>query len=195
MMLLADPLPYRQGFRRLFPNFYRPRIDAILDRSQQCLQIWLTETLFKMTAIGILSFFSLLILGIPLPLTQGILAGIFAFIPNIGPVLSVISPFAIALLDNYWKALAVLIIYGAIGIITNKLLTPLVFKKQQLSVLPLTSVLGQIFFTNLFGLVGLFLALPLTIIFRVWLQEILIEDILNQWQVSTKYQSQRAGKK
>ncbi len=182
MMLLADPVSYRRGFLRLFPKFYRSRMNQILDRSHQCLQMWLSEILFRMTAIGILSFVSLSILDIPLALTQAILAALFAFIPNLGPILTVIPPFAIAILDNYWKAFAVILVYIAIGITTNKILTPLVIKKEQLSVLPLTSILGQVFFTNFFGLLGLVLALPLTIITRVWLQEILIQDILDRWQ-------------
>ena len=194
MMLLAEPEPYRRGFRRLFPKFYRPRIDQILDRSHQCLQMWLRETLFRMTVIGTLSFLGLSTLEIPLALTQAILAAIFTFIPNIGIILSVIPPLAIALLDCYWKAIGVLIIYCAIGIITNYILTPLIIKQKQLSVLPLTSVLGQVFFYNFFGLIGLFLALPLTIIARVWLQEILIEDILNQWKLSRQNQPQEEGR-
>ncbi len=184
MMLLADPVPYRRGFVRLFPKFYRSRIDEILDRSHQYLQMWLQVTLFRMTSIGTLCFLGLSVLTIPLALTQAILAAIFTFIPNIGIILSIIPPLAIALLDNSWKAIGVIIIYCEIAILTNHILSPAIFKQKQLSVLPLTSVLGQVFFTNFFGIMGLFLALPLTIISRVWLQEILIEDILNQWKIS-----------
>jgi predicted PurR-regulated permease PerM len=45
-------------------------------------------------------------------------------------------------------------------------------------------LLAQVFFVSVFGLFGLWLAVPLTLVGQVLVQEILIKDILDRWQSS-----------
>lgn len=181
LMLLADPHPYRKSFIRLFPSFYRRRVDQILQLCDESLRGWLAGILFNMAVIALLSFFGLLLLRIPLALAQATLAGLLTFIPNIGPAVSVIPPMAIALLDSPWKAIAVLILYIVIQQVESNLLTPLVMA-QQVSLLPAITLLAQLFFVTFFGFLGLLLALPLTVVAQVWLKEVLIKDILDEWR-------------
>ncbi|MBZ8182578.1 AI-2E family transporter [Oscillatoria salina] len=185
LMLLADPEPYRRGFVRLFPSFYRRRVEEILLQCDKALQGWLLGILFNMAVIAVFSFVGLLILGIPLALSQAMLAGLLTFIPNIGPALSVIPPIAISLLEDPWKAIAVLILYVIIQQVEGTILTPLVMA-QQVSLLPAVTLLAQVFFASFFGFLGLFLALPLTVVGQVWLKEVLFNDILDSWQAHDK---------
>ncbi|PSO49552.1 MAG: AI-2E family transporter [Cyanobacteria bacterium SW_9_44_58] len=181
VMLLADPTPYRKGFIRLFPSFYRQRVNEILVLCEKSLQGWLMGTLFSMTFLLVLSFIGLLLLDVDLALAQAMLTGLLTFIPNFGPVLSVIPPTAIALLDAPWKSLAVLIFYIILQQVEGTLLTPLVMA-QQVSLFPAFTLLAQVFFATFFGFLGLFLALPLTVVGQIWIQEVLIKDVLDQWQ-------------
>ena len=185
-MLLANPSAYRQGFIRLFPSFYRPKIKHILKECDRSLQGVLTSILFQMVMISLLSFIGLSILSMPLTLAQAMLAGILTFIPNIGPVLSLIPPVTIALLENSWKSVTVFILYIifyiVIQMIENKLLTPLVIKNRK-SISPALTLLSQVFFASFFGVLGFFLALPLALVSQVWLKEVLVKDILDRWKV------------
>lgn len=180
LMLLADPDRYRQAFVRCFPSFYRRRIHDILDRCEVSLRGWLVGIVFNMAVIGGFSGLGLWILHVPLPLANGILAGLLTFIPNIGPALSVIPPMAIALLDSPWKSVAVLVLYFAVQQLETNLLTPYVMA-QQVSLIPAITLLSQFFFATFFGFLGLLLALPLTVVGQVWIQEILLKDILDRW--------------
>jgi predicted PurR-regulated permease PerM len=90
---------------------------------------------------------------------------------------------AIALIEAPWKSLAVLILYIAIQQVESNLLTPIVMA-QQVSLLPAVTLLAQLFFATFFGFLGLFLALPLTVVGQVWLKEVLIKDILDRWDDS-----------
>lgn len=191
LMLLADPTPYRKSFIRLFPSFYRRRVDTILDQCEVALRGWLVGILFNMFVIASLSFLGLLALGIPLALAQAALAGILTFIPNIGPALSVVPPIAIALIDEPWKAIAVLILYVLIQQIETNLLTPYVMA-QQVSLLPAVTLMSQVFFATFFGFLGLLLALPLTVIGQVWLKEVVVKDILDQWYTPQQKQAELA---
>jgi predicted PurR-regulated permease PerM len=180
LMILADPQSYRKGLIRFFPSFYRRRIDQILTNCEADLRGWLTGILLNMVVVTLFVFIGLIILKIPLALSQAMLAGLFTFIPNIGPGLSVIPPIAIALLESPWKSLAVLILYIVIQQLETNILTPLIIGKQ-LSLLPALTLLLQVFFATFFGILGLFLALPLTVIGQVFFQEMLIKDVLDQW--------------
>jgi predicted PurR-regulated permease PerM len=179
-MILAEPLPYKQGFIRLFPNFYRPRINTILDRSKNELEEWLADTFIKIISVIILSFFSLLILQVPVVSAQALLAGILAFTPYIGPSISVISPMAIAFLSSWWKPWLVLIIYIAIYQIIDRIIIPKL-RNNRVMLIPANVIIGEVIFANFFGLLGLFLALPLIIISQIVIEEILIKDIFDHW--------------
>ena len=180
IMLLANPQPYRQAFLKLFPNFYRRRAEEILTLSEAGLGNWLLGIAISSTIVGVLSGFGLWVLQINLVLVHAILAGLLNFIPNIGPTASVIFPILIAVIDAPWKIVAILILYFIIQNVESYLLTPTVMAKQ-VSLLPAITLIAQIFFAQMFGILGLLLALPLTVVVKTWLDELLFKDILDQW--------------
>lgn len=180
IMFLVNPSPYRRGFILLFPAFYRPRIDDILNKCAISLTGWIKGTLLTMLVIATMSYIGLLILTVPLPLVNAILAGLLEFIPNVGPTLSVIPPALLALSEAPWKAAAVLALYFGIQQVESLVIVPLVMKSQA-SILPAVTLVSVVFFGTFFGFLGVFLAVPLAIVFQIWIQEMLVKDILNNW--------------
>ncbi|NJL40565.1 MAG: AI-2E family transporter [Leptolyngbyaceae cyanobacterium SM1_4_3] len=185
IMLLLDPLQYRRVFVMAFPAFYRRRVEEILDQCEHSLVGWSRGTLLAMVAIAIVSYIGLLILGVPLPLVNALIAGLLEFIPNIGPTLSIIPPTLLALLDAPWKAVGVIVLYLLIQQFESLILVPLVMKHEA-SLLPLFTVLAVVVSSIFFGFLGLFLAVPLLVVVQIWLKEVLVEDILNQWKGDEK---------
>ncbi|GAX35841.1 AI-2E family transporter [Nodularia sp. NIES-3585] len=179
-MFLADPQAYRRLFIRLFPSFYRTRINGILDQCELSLKGWITGAFIAMSVVGISSVIGLSFLGVKAALALGILAGFLNLIPNLGPTLSLVPAMAIALLDNPWKPLLVLLLYLVIQQIDANFVTPTVMA-HRVSLLPAVTLISQLFFVTFFGFLGLFLALPLTVVVKIWLQEILIKDVLDEW--------------
>lgn len=181
VMLLINPQPYRRGFVLLFPSFYRRRADEILGLCEVALVNWVGGILINMVVIGVVSGIGLWILGVPLVLANALLAGLLEAVPNVGPVLSLVPPMAIALLEAPWKAGAVLILYLVIQQLEQYLLVPFVMSKQ-LSLLPAVTLLSQVVFAVFFGFLGLFLAIPLVLVGQIWLREVLVRDVLDPWQ-------------
>ncbi len=183
LMLLVNPLAYRRGFIRLFPAFYRQRVDMILSECETALGRWIVGALISMGVVAIFSTIGLMLIGVPAALAQGILSGLLNFIPNIGPTFSVVPPMLISLLDPHTpllKALLVLGLYVLIQQLESNLLTPYVMA-QQVSLLPALTLLGQVFFATIFGFLGLLLAIPLMVVFQIWVRKVLVEDILDHW--------------
>jgi predicted PurR-regulated permease PerM len=181
ILLLANPKTYRSALIKLFPQFYRPRIQEILNGCEASLVGWGAGILFNMAVITVMSFLGLVLIGVQLPIANAAIAGLLTFIPNVGPVLSVVPPTVLALLESPWKAVAVVILYIVIQQVESNFLTPLVMN-HQVSLLPAVTLLSQLVFGLLFGLLGLFLALPILVVGQVWLEEVLIKDIMDQWQ-------------
>jgi predicted PurR-regulated permease PerM len=180
IMFLLEPEKYRGLFIRLFPAFYRRRVDDVLALCETALDNWMAGTLFNMFVIGLSSFIGLLVLQVRLPLANALIAGVLEAIPTIGPTFSVLPPMAIALLDAPWKAGAVLALYFLIQQLEQYLLVPTVMAKQ-VSLLPAVTLLSQIVFAIFFGFLGLLLALPLVIVGQIWIKEVLVKDVLDPW--------------
>lgn len=181
VMLLVNPDSYRRTFIMAFPAFYRPRVHEIMNQCESSLVGWIRGTMLAMVTIGILSYIGLLILGVPLPLVNALLAGLLEFIPNLGPTLSVAPPVLLALLDSPWKAVGVLVLYFLIQQFESLVLVPILMKRE-VSLMPLFTLLAVVVFSAFFGLLGLFLAVPLLIVVQIWLQEVLVKDVMDRWQ-------------
>ena len=70
--------------------------------------------------------------------------------------------------------------------------------EKQVSLLPAVTLLSQVAFAVFFGILGLFLALPITVVAQVWLKEILVKDILDRWQIDNdinRFNDRKLGKK
>ncbi|BAZ28415.1 hypothetical protein NIES4074_08480 [Cylindrospermum sp. NIES-4074] len=184
-MFLANPDAYRKVFIRLFPSFYRRRVDGILDQCEVSLEGWITGASIGVSVVGLMSVIGLSILRVKAALALGVLAGFMNLIPNLGPTISMIPAMAIALLDAPWKVLAVFILYFFIQQAESNFITPIVMEKQ-VSLLPAVTLISQLFFVTFFGFLGLFLALPLTVVAKIWVQEVLIKDVLDQWKDNTQ---------
>ena len=194
VMLLANPRPYIRLFIALFPSFYRRRAAKTLKKCEKSLVGWTQGVIFNMLVITALSWLGLVILGIPLPLANALLAGLCTFIPNLGPLLSCIPPLILAIIDAPWKVAAVLILYLIVQQAESHIMTPLIMKKQT-SLLPAITLLAQATFAIFFGLFGLFLALPLTVVAQVWIEELLIKDILSNWDPKKRNSGYKAKPK
>ena len=181
VMMLISPQRYRNAFLILFPSFYRKRADYILSQSELALGNWLRGISINCLFIGISSGIGLAILQVKLVLVHALIAGVFNFIPNIGPATSVIFPLSIAILEQPWKVFGVIIWYVIIQNIETYWLSPTVMARQ-VSLLPAVTLTAQIFFAKAFGILGLILALPLTVVSKTWIEEALFKDILDSWE-------------
>jgi predicted PurR-regulated permease PerM len=181
IMLVANPQAYRRILVRFFPAFYRQRANEILSECELKLVHCVTAITLSIVFVSITSTIGLFILQIPFPMISGVLAGLSAFIPYIGVLVSAILPILLALLDEPWKAVAVLLLYLSIQQIEGNFVIPLVMKRR-VDLLPATTLALLAVFGILFGFWGLLLGLPVLVVAKTWLEEVVIHDILDRWK-------------
>ena len=165
----------------LLPSFYRRRGRLILLDCGKALSNWMVGVLIISLFVSLLAGIGLSILGVKLVIANALLAGILNIIPNVGPVLSTIFPMSVALLDEPWKALAVLGMYIFIQNLESYIITPSIMQ-HQVKLLPGLTLTAQFIFTLVFGPIGLILALPLAVVLQVLIKEVLIHDVLDPWK-------------
>ena len=180
--LAVEPGTYTRGFTKLFPIDRRPRITEIIDTTGETLRWWLVGKIASMVFIGILTWIGLSIIGVPLALTLGLIAGLLSFIPNFGPILSAIPAILLAFIASPITALYVIGLYVGVQIIESNILTPYI-ERMTVELPPALTVMFQIVFGVMLGAIGLILATPLLAIVMVVIQMVYIQDVLGDQDV------------
>lgn len=179
MYVAAQPDLYRRGLRRLVPPAGRARLDAVVLEITSVLRWWLLGTLLSMTLVGVLTAVGLWWIGVPLALTFGLLAAVLTFIPNFGPVLSVIPPAVLALADDPRRAVYVLVLYFAIQIVESYAVTPMI-QRRTIDMPPALTMTAQIVLGLLVGAIGVAVATPLTAAAMTVVRMLYVEDLLER---------------
>jgi predicted PurR-regulated permease PerM len=98
--LAYEPETYLNGVLKLVPCSRRVRYRETLIKAGYALRWWLVGRLASMAIVGILSIVGLMLLDVPLAFILGLLAGLLAFIPLLGPTLALLPPMLIALTES-----------------------------------------------------------------------------------------------
>lgn len=169
----AQPSVYRRGLLLLAPIKSRPKLADALDESGRALRFWLGGQLVAMVVTGLLVGVSMWLLGVPAPLGLGLVAGLLDFVPLVGPLIAAIPALLLAFTVSPQTTLFVLIAYTIIQQIEGNILQPLV--QQRAVHLPPALLLFSLFAAStLFGLAGLLLAAPLTVVVFVLLNRLYV---------------------
>jgi len=175
LMISIEPKQYKENILLLIPKNYRNKFRNILDKCNIALSNWTFSMVISSLSVGLLSLIVLSILDVKYVVSNALIAMVLNIIPNIGPVISGIFPISIALLDNFWKPLAVLGAYVIIQNIESYIIMPSIMKKKA-NLLPGLTLISQFGFTFIFGPLGLILSLPLAVVIQVIIKES-IKDI------------------
>jgi predicted PurR-regulated permease PerM len=168
---------YFEGFVKLFPIKARPRVAEIGEAVGTTLRWWLLGQLVTMTVVGLITTIGLLLLGIPLAGTLGLITALFEFAPFIGPILAAFPAVLIAFSQSPMDAVYVIILYTAVQQIEGYLITPYV-QERAVNLPPALTIFAQLLMGVLFGLFGLLLATPLVAASMVIVRMAYIEDVL-----------------
>jgi predicted PurR-regulated permease PerM len=171
----VEPSIYRRGFLVLIPTQHRDRTGEVVSGVVDTLQWWLIGKFISMTIIGVLTTVGLWIMGIPLALALGIIAAIFTFIPNIGPVLSAIPAVLLGLIDSPQQALYIAALYVGIQTVESFMITPLIQRKT-VSLPPALTLSAQVLLGVIFGGLGVALATPMAAAALVLTRMLYVDD-------------------
>ena len=144
----------------------RPHIaDGLTNFADRVRKYWIVTTVFGFI-VAVLDVIGLVIIGVPLYITWGVLAFVTNYIPNIGFILGVIPPALIALLDGgVGAAIAVVAVYTVINVVVQTIIQPR-FTGDAVGISATVAFASLIFWAYVLGTLGALLAIPATLFFK-----------------------------
>jgi len=162
----AQPGIYRKGLIAMSPRAIRPQMETVIDRIGFTLERWLIAQMITMTAVFVVTWFGLLLIGIPGAFILGVQAGLLTFIPTVGALLGGLI-IVLASISSGWVAIgsAFALLLG-VHALESYILTPII-QREAIDIPPATLFAFQILLGVVFGVWGLALALPVMAVVKV----------------------------
>lgn len=170
-----DPRLYVNGFTRLFPPAHRDKIREALDACGDTLQRWLLGQLISMVTIGTLTWAGLALVGCPVPLALGILAGVLVFVPVVGFLIAFVPTVLMALSESPQVAVAAIIAFLVVQQLEEQVVHPLA-QKWATALPPALGLLALAATSLLFGIPGLIFGAPLTVVTMCLVKKLYLEN-------------------
>lgn len=161
LYLAASPETYVNGGLRLVPVQHRVKAKELCEAAGQALWAWSAGQALDMLVVGILSAVGLWLIGVPLALVLGVLAGLFNFVPYIGAIIGAIPAIIIAFSVGSTVGLETIGLYLVIQGFEGNVMAPLI-QKRAVHLPPGLTILSQTAFGTILGIPGLIFATPLT---------------------------------
>lgn len=157
----AEPASYIRILHYVTPLAHRKKLDLCLASATQLLRSWLFAKAISMLSIGVLIALGLWALRVPLAGTLGFIAALLTFIPNLGPVISVVPAALLAFAISPTKGILTLLLFGFAHFLEGNIVTPLLERKI-VTLPPALTLAVQLLLASITGAIGVVLAAPLT---------------------------------
>ena len=154
----------RDRMIRLFGSNDLHRTTLALDDAGHRLGRYYLSQLAINAAFGVVVTVGLYVIGVPSAALWGVTSAVLRFVPYIGPVIAAILPAALAaaVAPGWGPLVEVVSLYLVVETITGQFIEPLIFGHLT-GLSPAAVVVAAIFWTWLWGPVGLLLSTPLTL--------------------------------
>ena len=164
IFILLQREDLRDRFIRLFGSSDLHRTTLAIDDAVQRLSRYFLSQLAVNASFGVVIGLGLWLIGIPSPAMWGVLAGLLRFVPYIGAFLAAVAPAALgAAIDPGWStALYVLLLFLVVEPIVGYVVEPLLYGHST-GLSPISVIVAAVFWTWIWGPIGLILSTPLTL--------------------------------
>jgi predicted PurR-regulated permease PerM len=160
MYIAIRPQPLVNGVLSLIPPSRREHGREIMDRLARSWIGWMEGVAADMVISGVLLFIGLTIIDLEFAIFFAVLSALLVVIPYFGAIVGALPPTLFALTDSPGKALVVLAIYIAVQQIEGNVLIPLIMSNRT-RLHPALIAIGVLVVGQLFGFIGLFVAVPI----------------------------------
>jgi predicted PurR-regulated permease PerM len=184
--LLRDWDVLVEKIHHLFPRKMAPRVDLLARECDEVLGAFLKGQLLVMLCLGALYALGLSLLGLQYGLLIGVIAGLASIVPYLGFIvgISIASIAAILQFQLGWELAMVVIVFGIGQAIEGVVLTPWLVG-DKIGLHPVAVIFAILAGGQLFGMVGILLALPVGAVIMV-----LLRHVHDNYKVSEFYGAQ-----
>jgi predicted PurR-regulated permease PerM len=175
LYLAAQPTLYSGGLLRMIPAPARSRSAETLDAIAVSLRNWLKGQALGMVFVGIGTGLGLWLVGVPAAWAIGLVAGLAEFVPYAGILLAGIPAVVLGFGQGTSTGLWTIAVLVAVQQVQGNLVMPLLQNKM-VDLPPAVTIFGIIAAGILFGVAGVLLATPLTIVVLVLVRRLYLGE-------------------
>ena len=175
LYLAAQPKVYVGGLLRLFPERSRPQVAETLDAVTVSLRNWLKGQALGMLFVGFATGLGLWLAGLPGAWAIGLIAGVAEFVPYLGILVAVIPATVLAFGQSTETGLWTVAVLIAVQQLQGNLVMPLL-QNRMVDLPPAVTIFGIVAAGILFGIPGVLLATPLTIVVLVLVRRLYLHE-------------------
>lgn len=171
--LLLDWHPFMGRLERAVPRRWLAQFTSIAGEIDAVLSQFLRGQLAVMAALAVYYSLALAVAGFKSALAIGVLTGTLIFVPYVGYAIGLVLALLSGLLQfDTWEAcLKVAIVYGFGQVLEGFILTPRLVGKR-IGLHPLAVIFALLAFAQLFGFLGVLVALPCSAVLLVALRRL-----------------------
>jgi predicted PurR-regulated permease PerM len=164
IFILMQREDLRDRFIRVFGSRDLHRTTLAMDDVGHRLSRYFVSQLGVNACFGTVIGVGLWLIGVPSPSLWGVLAGLLRFVPYVGPLLAAVAPLtlAVAVDPGWWMAIYVGLLFLVIEPLTGYVVEPLLYGHST-GLSPVSVIVAAVFWTWIWGPVGLILSTPLTL--------------------------------
>ena len=164
IFILMQREDLRDRFIRLFGSRDLHRTTIAMDDAGQRLSRYFVSQLGVNACFGVVIGVGLWLIGVPSAALWGVLAGLLRFVPYVGPLLAAVAPLTLAAAvdPGWWTTIYVALLFVIIEPLTGYVVEPLLYGHST-GLSPMSVIVAAVFWTWIWGPVGLILSTPLTL--------------------------------
>ena len=191
--LAMTPVSLLNAFLRLFDKKTRGRASKVLRDLYEDLHTWPVATLLSMAAVGTIMSLTYWLIGLPSALLLGVVAGLLEVIPYFGAVIAAIPAIITAATVSPTLVFFTLLAVILVQTINRNVVIPTIMSKV-VKVHPAIVAISVVPIYWVFGFLGIFLVVPICVVFKVLIRDLWIERPSRRKQEVMQRQSVGAGK-
>jgi predicted PurR-regulated permease PerM len=170
------PEPLVAGLVRLAPPKRREHLNLVLRRIRTSWVGWMQGVAIDMVVTGVMLYVALTIVGLDFAIFFAVLSALLVVVPYFGAIAGAIPPTLFALTDSPGKALLVLGAYILVQQLESNVTIPVIMA-QRVRLHPAVIAIGVVVVGQLFGFVGLFVAVPILSLIIISVEEFWIKPV------------------
>jgi predicted PurR-regulated permease PerM len=184
--LLRDWDKLVEGIRTLLPRNIEPIVSQLSREIEDVLGAFMRGQLMVMFSLGFIYAAGLWLLGLDLAFIIGLLAGVLSIVPYLGTAIGVVAAVVAALFQfqDVFHTLMVLLVFGVGQSLESMVLTPRLIG-DRVGLHPVTVIFAVLAGGQLFGFLGILLALPVASALNV-----LVRHMHQKYTASSLYQDE-----
>jgi predicted PurR-regulated permease PerM len=174
--MAVRPDPLVDGLASLFPPGRRDHVRHVLGRLRTSWIGWMEGVAIDMLVTFVLLYIGLTLIGLDFAIFFAVLSALLVVVPYFGAIAGAIPPVLFALTDSPGKALLTLAVYTLVQQLESNVTIPIVMS-QRTRMHPALIAIGVVVVGQLFGFIGLFVAVPILSLIVIGVEEFWIKPV------------------